>query len=272
MRRRQLVAVATTKMEFHIVKIILTILTTIFALVAWCGQATAQEGDNTPTLSPVELFTCNYLKNKDRGDLDKVIARWNAWTDANDPVPYTAWVMTPAYYGQEITFDVAWIGGWPTNADMGKSQQTWMEEGGKMNAEFSKVLSCDQHALMMALPMQPPGEPPKSSLVRFMDCEVAEGKRPLEAVEAHMKLKKYMQGKGSQTSAWVFFPAWGAGKIEYDYKLVLGDADYPTLTKDTEIIANGGGWQEAAKTIGSVARCDSARVYHADLVRNGMAK
>ena len=91
-------------------KFFLSVLVTFFAIIAWSSQALAQGEDKTPTLNPLEMYTCNYLKGKDRGDLDKVITRWNAWTDDNDPAPYTAWVLTPVFFGPEITFDVVWMG------------------------------------------------------------------------------------------------------------------------------------------------------------------
>jgi hypothetical protein len=259
-------------MENHIMKVLLSVLVTLFAIIAWSSQALAQGEDKTPTLNPLEVFTCNYLKGKDRGDLDKVITRWNAWTDDNDPAPYTAWVLTPVFFGPEITFDVVWMGAWPTNADMGKSLQTWQDKGDQMNAAFSKVFSCDQHMSMAVMPMQPPIEPTDSALVRFMDCSVADGKNPGDAVLAHSKFKKYMASKGSETNAWLFFPGMGAGKIDFDYKLVLANADYPSLAKDSEIISNGGGWMEANKTFGGIADCDSPRMYQADMVRNGAAR
>ena len=253
-------------------KIFLNILVSIFTLITWCSQVTAQEGNTAPALGPAEVYTCNYLKGKDRGDLDKVIAKWNAWTDDNDPAPYTAWVMTPAFFGPEITFDLVWLGAWPTYADMGKSLQTWQDKGAKMSAEFFNVFSCDQHSSMAVMPMQPPSEPPSSSLVRFMDCNLTEGATPEDMVNAHRQFGGYMDSKGSDTSAWLFFPGMGAGKIEYDYKVVLANKDWASLSKDGNIISNGGGWMEAGKTFAGITKCDSPRLYTADLVRNGAAK
>lgn len=247
------------------------VATTLCASVTWSGQALAQDGAASPKLSPAEIYTCNYLKGKDRGDLDKVIERWNEWMDDNDSAPYTAWLMTPAFFGQEITFDVAWLGAWPTNADMGRGLQTWRDKGDQMNQGFFDVFSCDQHMSMAVLPMQPPAEAPDSGLVRFMDCTVAEGKTSPDAVQAHQKFKKYMDSKGSDTSAWVFFPGMGAGKTDFDFKMVLANANYPSLAKDSEIITNGGGWQEAGKTFAGLSTCDSPRLYQTDMIRNGAA-
>ena len=250
----------------------MTLLTTALASAICSGQALAQDGDKVPTLTPLEIYTCNYEKGKSRGDLDKVVARWNKWADDNDSAPYTAWLMTPAFFGPEITFDVAWMGGWPTTAAMGSSLQMYQDEGAKLNAEFAKVFNCDQHSSMAVMPMQPPTEFSESALLRFMDCSVAEGSTIQDAVKATAKFGKYMDSKGSETSAWVFFPGLGSGNIDFDYKLVLASADYPSLAKDAEITMNGGGWMEAGKTFKGITSCDSARVYQVDMIRNGAAK
>lgn len=251
----------------------LSALVTISMLFGiWCSQAVAQDGDQGPNVSPLEIYTCNYLKGKDRGDLDKVIARWNAWTDANDPAPYNAWVMTPAFTGPDITFDLAWMGAWPTFADMGKSLQTWQDKGSQMNASFFSVFSCDQHSSMGVIPLQAPeGKFPKKSLIRFSDCTVAEGKSSSDALAAHRKMISFMNADGQNTAAYVFFPGMGAGDIDFDYKLVLANPDYPSLAKDGEKFTNGGGWMEAGKLMDGVTSCDSFRLYQADLVRDGSA-
>ena len=248
------------------------LLTTIACsgLVGLTMACNAIAENEAPQINPVEIYTCNYLKGKDRTDLDKVIARWNTWTDKNDPAPYDAWVLTPSFTGPEITFDIAWLGVWPSYADMGKSLQTWKDKGADMNAAFFQVFSCDQHSSMAVLDMQPPSDLGDSGLVRFMDCTVAEGKSPEQAVEAHTKFAKFMRGKGSDTSAWIFFPGMGAGNIEYDYKTVLFNSDYASLTKSLDIISNGGGWEEAGKTFGGVTDCDSPRMYDADRIRHGI--
>jgi hypothetical protein len=247
------------------------IFLSLLVALAWCSQTLAQQEDKAPTLNPAEIYTCNYLKGKDRGDLDKVIERWNAWTDENDSAPYTAWLLTPIFFGPEITFDVAWLGAWPTNKDMGKSLQSWQDDGAEMNTAFEKVFACDQHSSFAVMPMQPQAEA-SSGVVRFMDCETAEGKSSQESVRAHGEFHKYMKSKGSETNAWIFFPGLGAGVIDFDYKVVLANPDLPSSAMDAEILTNGGGWMQAAETFDGTTTCDSARMYSADLIRNGASR
>ena len=106
-------------------------------------QASAQDAAQQPTLNPAEIFTCNYNKGKGRSDLDKVVKQWNSWADKTDSAPYNAWLLTPVFFGPEITFDVAWLGAWPTYEDMGINLQNWQQKGAKVSQEFDKVISCD---------------------------------------------------------------------------------------------------------------------------------
>ncbi len=117
-------------------KLMTSLITSVGLFVAaWCSQALAQDEGGAPQVIPAELYACNYLKGRDRSDLDKVIARWNTWSDAHDPASYRAWVLTPNFVASDIDFDVAWLGVWPTHADMGRSLQTWRDKGDAMNAE-----------------------------------------------------------------------------------------------------------------------------------------
>jgi hypothetical protein len=250
-------------------KLITSLITSVGLFVfAWCSQALAQDEGGAPQVVPAELYACNYLKGRDRSDLDKVIARWNTWSDAHDPASYRAWVLTPNFVSSDIDFDVAWLGVWPTHADMGRSLQTWRDSGGEMNTAFFRVFSCDQHSSMAVLPLQAPSDPLEKSLVRFSDCTLAEGAEPEQVLAAHRKFHKYMSSKGSDTLAWMFYPGMGAGDIDFDYKLVLANSDYNSLAKAMDIIANGGGWMERDKVFGDKVSCDSFRLYEADLVRN----
>jgi len=231
-------------------------------------QASAQDAAQQPTLNPAEIFTCNYNKGKGRSDLDKVVKQWNSWADKTDSAPYNAWLLTPVFFGPEITFDVAWLGAWPTYEDMGINLQNWQQKGAKVSQEFDKVISCDSHGSMASMPMQELGKDTGSALVRFMDCKVDGGSDMEASIVAHRKFGAFMDTKGSKTEAWMFFPGMGAGDIDYDYKLVLANASYPSLALDSDIISNKGGWMEAAKTFGGNTTCDSPRLYQADTIRS----
>ena len=50
--------------------------------VVGCSNGEAQEDDDGA--APVHIYTCKYNEGKGPTDLDKVVARWNAWADERE--------------------------------------------------------------------------------------------------------------------------------------------------------------------------------------------
>jgi hypothetical protein len=88
---------------------------------------------------PVETFTCNYRAGQGPADLDNVIDNWNKWMDDNGAEDYFAVTLTPHYFG-ENTFDVGWLGSWPSGGAMGRGTDLWMAKGSEIGAQFDEVL------------------------------------------------------------------------------------------------------------------------------------
>jgi hypothetical protein len=215
----------------------------------------------------VELFTCNYLDGADRGDLDRVIAKYNKWADKNDD-KYTAWTLTPNFANPEVDWDIGWMGAWPDGQSMGAGLDTWMAKG--LQSEFDKVLSCNMHIAAASVNIKPPKNetPPPTAVVSFRSCTMAEGADFEDVFESTQAMGKFMQGKGSTGGAWMFFPTLGAGDVKFDYFFVLGYENYAALGHDQEVISNGGGWQKRQELLGGKTSCDVPRVYTAELVRS----
>ncbi len=139
------------------------------------------------------------------GDLEKVIARWNAFTDDNDAdTGYQAWLLMPDFVsGDHAGWDIGWLGGRPSGADMGKSLDIWHTKGGELQRAFADVVTCAAHMNYAVMPMREAGgEPPH----------------------------------------WVFVPAYGAPvDADYDFKWVTGYRDYAAFGEDWDAYANEGG-------------------------------
>ena len=252
-------------------KRIITIAVSSLALLASSGAAQAEHHGEAPQFQPVEMLTCNYNKGKGSKDLDRLISKFNAWADQNDPA-YTAWVLTPNFTSADITFDVAWLGAWPDFAGLGAGTDMWPSSG--LNGEWEKVLDCDSHAVATVANIVPAetSTPPESSVIMFQSCAMAEGATGADSFAAYKKMSAFMKGKGSKASAWVFYPGMGTGNSgdgDFDYYFVRGYPDYKAVAHDMEVIANGGGYMEGGKIFKGVSSCDHARAYDARLVRAG---
>jgi hypothetical protein len=202
------------------------------------GTAMAQvTEDGMGKVIPVELFACSFNGRQDQDDLDAVIARWNRWMDERNNDDYAAWTLTPYHYSPTQDFDV--------------------------NEGFEEVLTCGAHiGLGSAMYKAPPGnETPGTAIITMMDCELNEGNRYTDVKAAELAWAKHMTDTGSNAGTFHWFPYYGGGDAEYDYKVVNAYANYTELGADWERFSNGGGREISIETFGDVDECDDARVY-----------
>ena len=75
------------------------------SIIAMTGisNTIAQEGESEePSVFPVEVKVCSFTEGMGQVDLDKWFEKFNAWTGpAPTPEGYSAWTLTPFYYGPE---------------------------------------------------------------------------------------------------------------------------------------------------------------------------
>ncbi|MGI9295797.1 MAG: hypothetical protein ACR2PS_17590, partial [Pseudomonadales bacterium] len=239
----------------------------VFSAMLFGNAATADHHEG-PTFAPVELYSCTFADGKGMADLDKVTAKWNAWMDEKGRNDYVAVTLTPQFNDPDLKFDAAWMGFWPDGKAMGKSLQEWVTEGGKLGAEFDKVMPCDVHQSFAAVTINAPtGPTPETAVVVFSNCSIAEGKKPAEAGAALRAWGEYLKSNGIDGPLWSMWPAHGGGDADFDFKLVAGYNDYQAFGAAFDQFGNGGGYKKAAEIFGGVTDCDVARVYDMRLRR-----
>jgi hypothetical protein len=219
--------------------------------------------DGMGKILPVELYVCNFKDGKDAGDLDRVIDRWNRYMDDNDADYYSAWTLTPYYYGPAQNVDFIWMGAFRDANAMGADTDRWLAEGGDLQEAFGDVEECATHiGLNSAMYKAPPGnETPQSSIIAIMDCKLNEGHRYSDIRSAEIKWAEHLDGVGSTAGIWHWFPRFGGGTAEYDYKVVSAYANFTDMGVDLERRANGGDFQVSRDIFGDIDECDDARVY-----------
>jgi hypothetical protein len=212
---------------------------------------------------PVELFACSYNNRQDEGDLDRVISRWTSYMDERGIDNYAAWTLAPYHYGPNQEFDVLWMGAYTDGNAMGAGVDQWFAEGGDINDAFEEVLDCGAHiGLASAMYKSPPNnETPGSSIITMMDCKLNEGNRYTDIKSAELAWAKHMTSSGSTAGTFHWFPTYGGGDAEYNYKVVNAYENYTELGADWERFANGGGREESTGIFGNIDDCDDARVY-----------
>jgi len=228
----------------------------------------AQDDDDDGAV-PVELYTCKYAEGKGPSDLDAVVADWNAWADEREMNDYSAWTLVPFYSSPEQDFDVAWMGVVPTGKGMGAVQDDWIANGGKLAAAFDGVTPCDSHSMFAAVQFKDPPEreDPSNVVIAFSDCKVGEGKSfTNDVAPALTAWAEYRTSQGSTAGHWVFFPVYGGGGEEFDFKFVASHGNFEEQGVDFDNYEPG-----KAREIfpAGLLSCDSSRVYIATTRRMG---
>lgn len=241
---------------------------TATAVTFGMGVASAQDEEKGPQIVPVETYTCNYNEGKSPEDLEAAIDSWNAWMDEQGSDNYMALTLTPNYYGPE-SFQVGWLGVAPTAEEMGAGADNYMTNGQEIEAGFSEVLTCDSHSNFASLNVKEPPEreSPESLVIAFSDCLVADGVSMDDVFTGLDAWTAYQTESGYQNGSWVFFPAYGGGGEEFDFKMVSAWDSHAERGRDYDLYANGGGYQKRGEIMGDMLDCDSSRVYDSALRR-----
>jgi len=243
-------------------------------MLSGTGTATAQdEGSEGPSIFPVEVYTCNYNEGKGPADLDSWSEKWNAWADSGALEPYSAWTLTPFYFGSDQDFDFIWLGAADNAVALGRAYDKYLNDSGDLQAQFNQFASCGGHSNFATYTVkEPPDNDDSTSFVlSFSDCTIAEGKTFDDVAPALQAWSEYRTGHGSEAGMWVLFPAYGGGDADYDFKFVASHADYATLGTDYDQYGKGG-YAKAEELFNGLLECNEARVYNASARREGMSE
>ena len=233
--------------------------------VAMAQFTSAQEGTRG---TPAEFYGCTWQEGKGMADLVKVAGKFSQWADKQDS-KYSAWILTPQFH-TDVGFEVGWLGGWPSAADMGASLDGWESGGRELAADFTAVMDCSgRHELATVLPIHAPNGPGDSGKVLFSACTKSDGKSWDDVMAAHAKAGKMMRDKGAKAhGSWLFFPGIGSADYDFDYWRVIAFNSFADFGATSEAYINGGGWEESMKMMGGVTQCSDGVMFDVTGVRN----
>ena len=237
-------------------------LCAVLSLIASPVTLAQVSEDGMGKMVPVELLACNYADGKGSADLDAVVDAWNEWMDDKKVDDYAAWTLSPYYFGAEQDFDLIWLGASSDGNALGSGTHMWLTEGGEHAAAFADVLDCMAHiGMSSALYKAPADGTPEGMVISMMNCDMNEGTRYSDVRSAELAWAEYMTEQGSQAGTFHWFPVYGGGDQDYDYKVVTAYPTFVELGADWEQFANGGGRAASMEIFDDIDECDDARVY-----------
>jgi len=233
----------------------------IFVLFA--VQPAMAQNDQMGNLAPIDVWTCSFNERRDAGDLDEWVAHFNRWSDQQEDDTYSAWTLTPSYYGPNQSWDFIWVGAWPDGTAMGRGWDLWNETNDGLMAEFQAMVSCDSHVNFAQVSYRVPEnmDPSGTGVLAVTDCNMTDG-ASIDAVDAAMRRwTATMAEAGSETASFYWFPVYGGGDEDFDFKWVEAFADYSAWGADYDLWGNGEMAMRWQSEFGRLIDCDSARVY-----------
>ena len=240
------------------------LLSTFFAsLVFLVGSGGVSAQDDGMLVIPVELYTCTFNDRQGPDNLDRVVDKWNEWADRNAVDDYAAWTLTPYYFGPQQEFDVIWMGAGKSAVALGRAQDLYLAKDDGLAEDFEDVLDCNGHSNFASVNYKAPpeGATPATSVLTFSDCKYKEG-ATFSAVSAAMaQWSQHLSDEGSVTGIWHWYPAYGGGGEEFDFKWLQAHENLADLGADYDRYATGGGFRTRGRLLNHLIDCDSSRAY-----------
>jgi len=252
-------------------KLIISILSAGAVTLISASCVNAQDEDRMAKFLPTELFACDFRDGKGPGDLDAVVDQWTAYMDEREVDTYQALTLTRHFYTPEQDFDVLWLGASPNGNSFGQGKDDYIATGGAINAAFGSVVDCNAHvgfaSRAIKLPSDYDAGPPENSVITFNDCTIKEGATYDTVLEGLLAWGKTLGDNGSDAALYQWWPVYGGGDADFDFKILGVYPNYASLGADFERVGNGELWRKRMELVGSQFDCDESRVYDARLRR-----
>jgi hypothetical protein len=223
------------------------------------GLSSAQDGP--PQFAPVELWACDYRDGKDQGDLQAVL---EDLVRLSDDTPTATRMLSPYLRGPQQAMDFIYIATWPDGSTMGRDVANYLENGSDADAAWEDTVDCSASLLYARLMInQPSAEPDDDDnfILTVSDCKVAHGRSTGQAIGAIQRYNEYRVTNGSDITTLLWFPVYGGGGAEFDFKQVHVYNDYQHLGDSFQWVVDNQAYQVDQDMTDGLVSCDEARVY-----------
>lgn len=239
------------------------ILAAVTAAITGClASMPAAAQDSGPAFQPLEMWACSFRDRKDQGDMDQV---YELVEEGTGGVPYAAWQLNPYMAGNRYEdFDFIYLGAWADGSTMGADLENYFTNASDAAEAWEETAECAgflyASSTIQAVP-DSDDEGAGNFMLSISDCKIAHGRTGAQAIGAIRRFNDYRVANGAVVPTFAWFPAFGGGNAEYDFKLAqaytgpqgLGDWVSWAIDNQSYNVRN-------AMTQGLV-ECDEARLY-----------
>ena len=176
-----------------------------------------------PVSISAEYFGCKFDENKDFGDLNRFVNKWNKWMDEGNWNNYTGNILTPLYKSPNDEIDFLWVGNTKTITEMALGQSAYRKSN---LASAFPAKSCPYSMRARQLVVQDINEDETWNgdefVVAYHYCSLKEGKSIEDAFNAQKSRLEIWRALGDSRGARIVLPSHGSGPL-------MGDTDFVLL-------------------------------------------
>jgi len=244
-------------------KTLYALLASAILTILGSGNAFAQ-GAPPWVIVPVDLWVCNFNDRQDMDDLDNWMARFNAWADENANDTYANWTLTPAYWGPNQEMDFISLGVWTDANEMGQGWDEWNRTNGGLMDDFAEIASCSVHGNFASAAYRLPEglDNTDTGILTVSDCTLHEDANQAAVDRAARLWADAIDETGSRAAIYHWYPVFGGGGQQFDFKWVEAYENYTELGADYERMGNGMMFGRYQQLFDHLMSCDAARVYN----------
>ena len=242
----------------------------IYTLILSVSLNYLMADDHMPITYGMEGYQCNYKEGVTLNDLVEFTNEdLNPYADKSWSAPYSGFYLTPFLRsGDEVTFDVGWVGFTRNHKDMGIVQDSWFsDEAAETFAKWESLADCFSQGYYMAIEARTPKvefSEGQNSFWAIRSCSLNEGKSVNDLLESDKDWNVYMDKLGHTGGVWRWVPIAGTpNSFEGDFLLNItfnSWEEYGSIQDDRF-------WERTPRPE-SVISCDNPRVYSAFNARN----
>lgn len=231
------------------------------------GMTPTMAQDGPPQFRPLEMWACALNDGKDQDDMDDV---YEDIVAAAGDTEYSAFQINPyitGSLGQNIDF--IYLGAWANGNVMGADMASYI---GNDDDGWDDTVTCQ--ALMFAsnwiqMPANPPNED-GTFMMSISDCNVDHGNTAAQAVGAINRFNDYRVANGLTVGTLVWFPLYGGGDAEFDFKVVSVFGGAQEMGDSFQWNVDNASYNMRNSLSEGVFGCDEGRLYTGRTIMNNI--
>ncbi len=244
---------------------------TLAAIAAACtflmGVNATFAQDGPPQFRPVEMWVCNFNDGKDQDDMDDV---YEDFVEASGDTAYAGFQINPLFVSGEQDFDFIYLGAWADGNAMGAtlSGSAYYD----VDEAWDETASCPASLMYASTWIQTMegGNDPGDFMMTVSDCNIAKGHSAGQAMGALSRYNDYRVANGATVGTIAWFPAYGHGGADFDFKLVNVFNDAQEFGDAFQWFTDNQAYLVLQDMMSGVLACDEARVYNGRTIMNNL--